>query len=319
LRRQSEPLVVRATRFQQAADKEPIMPSTCRQDLSEQGFCIARNRFDQATLDRIGRSCDTALASVTENHRRMFKAQGSLVDILDYPDFAGIIAHPALAALFDELGLHGHVISSGAVVSKPPGAPCLFWHQDWWGWDDAASYSERIAQVNVMIYLSATSPGNGCLRVIPGSHRRSHPIHDIPVVYGLEMSRVDDPGHVLYRSWDGERAVEVQPGDIVVKDTRLLHSTYANASDEHRTMLSMCFNPGYAALPDGMRARIKAIFLRQRGEINGIDFPTGLPITQWPERQRRQMEHLFPAGADGVAPQGFNFSPRPELFEHART
>jgi hypothetical protein len=298
--------------------KEPIMPSTCKEDLRAQGFCIARNRFDQATLDRIGHLCDTALESVTENHRKMFKAQGSLVDILDYPDFAEIIAHPALAALFDELELHGHVFSSGSVVSKPPGAPSLFWHQDWWGWDDAASYSERIAQVNVMVYLSPTAPGNGCLRVIPGSHRRSHPIHDIPVVYGLEMSRVDDPAHPLYQSCEGEYAVQVQPGDIVVKDTRLLHSTYANTSGEHRTMLSLCFNPGYSNLPAGMRARIKAIFLRQRGEINGIDFPTGLPITQWPELQRKQMEHLFPTGADGIPPQDFNFSPRPERFENAR-
>src|SRR5688572_18141279 len=113
-----------------------MMTPTCRQALREQGFCIARDRFDQATLDRIGHLCDMALATVTENHRKMFKAQGSRVDILDYPDFAEIIAHPALAALFDELGLHGRVINSGSVYSKPPGAPSLFWHQDWWGWDD---------------------------------------------------------------------------------------------------------------------------------------------------------------------------------------
>lgn len=294
------------------------MQSTCKQDLRTQGFCIARSRFDQRTLDRIGRLCDMALATVTANHRAMFKAQGSLVDILDYPDFSEIMAHPALEALFDELGLHGAVFGSGSVVSKPPGAPALFWHQDWWGWDDAASYSERIAQVNVMIYLSATSPANGCLRVIPGSHRRSHPIHDIPVVYGLEMSRVDDPSHILYRSWEGEHAVEVQPGDIVVKDTRLLHSTYSNQSDGHRTMLSLNYNPGYSALPAGMQARIKTIFLRQRGEINDLDIQAGLPVTQWPEPQRKQIEHLFPTGADDVAPQGFNFSPKPDMFENAR-
>jgi ectoine hydroxylase-related dioxygenase (phytanoyl-CoA dioxygenase family) len=259
------------------------------------------------------------LATVTQNHRKMFKAQGSLVDILNYPDFAEVIAHPALAALFDELGLHGHVLSSGCMFSKPPGAPSLFWHQDWWGWDDAASYSDRIAQVNVMIYLSPTSPRNGCLRVIPGSHRRRHPIHDIPVVYDLSLSRIDDPGHILYQSREDERAVEVQLGDIVVKDTRLLHSTYANASDDHRTMLSLNFNPGYSNLPAGMRARIKTIFLRQQGEINGLDTQESLSIAQWPEQQRKQLEHLFPAGADGIAPQDFNFSPKPELFENTRT
>ena len=257
------------------------------------------------------------LESVTENHRKMFKAQGSLVDILDYPDFAEIIAHPALAALFDELEIARTRFSSGSVVSKPPGAPrCSGTRTGGDGTTPPRIRAHRPGQRDGL--PSPTSPGNGCLRVIPGSHRRSHPIHDIPVVYGLSMSRVDDPDHLAVSASPGEHAVQVQPGDIVVKDTRLLHSTYANGSDDHRTMLSLSFNPGYATLPAGMRARIKTIFLRQRGEINGIDFPTGLPITQWPEPQRKQMEHLFPTGADGVAPQDFNFSPKPELFENAR-
>jgi hypothetical protein len=48
-------------------------------------------------------------------------------------------------------------------------------------------------------------------------------------------------------------------------------------------------------------------------------FPTGLPIAQWPEPQRGKIEHLLPAGADGTPPQDFNFSPKVELFEKART
>ncbi|HTR86152.1 MAG TPA: phytanoyl-CoA dioxygenase family protein [Reyranella sp.] len=282
---------------------------TCKQDLRDQGFCVVRNRFDRPTLEKVGSLCDVALESATEKHRAMFKAQGSLIDVLDFPDFAEIIAHPVVIALLDELGLPGAVFCSGSVFSKPPGAPSLHWHQDWWGWDDVGSYTDRIGQVNVMTYLSETSPANGCLRVIPGSHRRHHPIHDRLPTDHQAMARVDDPDHPLYRSCDGEHAVPVRVGDIVVADTRLLHSTYANGSGEHRTMLSLCYNPNYAALPAEMRARIETIFRRDWG--NGS---SGLALAQWPEVQRKRIESLIPPGADGTVPLGFNFSPRPELL-----
>jgi len=289
------------------------MKSANRETLEQQGYCISRSIFDQSTIEKMRRWCDQVLENVSENHRIQFRAQGSVVDISDYPVFSEVIGHQALAALFEDLDLSRQVFSTGSVLSKPPVSPALFWHQDWWGWDDLLSYTDRIPQVNIMIYLSPTSIENGCLRVIPGSHRQKHPIHEIPVTYGSSMSKVENPEHPLYQSWTGECAVTVQPGDIVVKDTRLLHSTYANTSNEDRTLLSLNFNPDFATLPAPIQSRIKSIFMRTR-EFDGIGVPNDLLIAHWPDLHRKSIEHLFPVCADDVPPQNFNFNPKLDLL-----
>jgi ectoine hydroxylase-related dioxygenase (phytanoyl-CoA dioxygenase family) len=292
------------------------MKSDNREMLEQQGYCVVRGVLDQSIINKISQWCDQALENVSENHRTELKAQGSLVDISDYPDFSEIISHVALAELFEGLDLHGQVFCSGSIISKPPAGPALFWHHDWWGWDDPVSYTDRIPQVNIMIYLSSTSVDNGCLRVIPGSHHQKHPIHEIPAVYGASLSKVEDPDHPLYQSWEEEVAIGVQAGDVVVKDTRLLHSAYANRSNENRTLLSLNFNPDFSALPAGVKARIKSIFRRER-EFDGISVPKDLLVAQWPEQSRRKVEHLFPDCPDNVPPINFNFNPDLTLLNRA--
>jgi ectoine hydroxylase-related dioxygenase (phytanoyl-CoA dioxygenase family) len=293
-----------------------MMKSANREKLEQQGYCIIPGIFDQSMMEKLNQWSGKVLENVSENHRTQFKAQGCRVDISDYPDFSEIIGHEALAALFDELDLGGHVFSCGSIISKPPSSPALFWHQDWWGWDDPMSYTDRIPQVNMMIYLSPTSADNGGLRVIPGSHRQKHSIHEIPGEYGSAMSRVEEPDHPLYQLWEEEYAIKVQPGDVVVKDARLLHGTYSNASNEDRTLLSLNFNPNYSGLPAGMQSRIKKIFMRE-WEFDGHSVPNDLQMVQWPELYRGKIEHLFPSCADDVTPLNFNFSPDLDLLSRA--
>ena len=40
--------------------------------------------------------------------------------------------------------------------------------------DEPRAYSDLPPQLFAMFYLTDTSPRNGCLRVIPGSHRKRH-------------------------------------------------------------------------------------------------------------------------------------------------
>ena len=77
----------------------------------------------------------------------------------------------------------------------------LFWHRDWWGWNHPVSYGDPVPQqVFLMYYTVDTTPGNGCLRLIPGSHLERHPMHDaVPDAYGggaepIEWNRIPGPG-----------------------------------------------------------------------------------------------------------------------------
>lgn len=86
-----------------------------------------------------------------------------------------IIEHPA--AIMAALGIADLHTGTFQIISKPPGAPALYWHQDWARWDDPISLSPWPQQVFLNWYLTDTGPENGCLRVIPGSHRRRLDLH----------------------------------------------------------------------------------------------------------------------------------------------
>ena len=48
--------------------------------------------------------------------------------------------------------------------------------------------------------------------------------------------------------------IEVEPGDLVIGDARLLHAAHANQSEEERTCLTLWYHPRFMALPDPIKA-----------------------------------------------------------------
>jgi hypothetical protein len=66
---------------------------------------------------------------------------------------------------------------SGYISVKEPRSDALWWHQDWWCWDHPVSFHDRAPQVARLCYLDDTTAKSGALRVLPGSHRASTPLH----------------------------------------------------------------------------------------------------------------------------------------------
>lgn len=265
--------------------------ASARQQLLRDGYCVLSELLDPAFVTTLRKRSLAILGALPREHRESNRSQGSLVPLADHPDFADIVGSDTLRAAFAGLEFADPRFSSGYLISKPPGGPPLFWHQDWWGWNDPVSYGSSIPQVFVMIYLSDTSPANGCLRVIPRSHRGRHALHDAPAAHGEALSRVDDPEHPLFKPVEGEIDVPVAAGDVIIGDARLLHAAHGNRSDAERCLLTLWFHPDYQALPDGMRARIRCIFDR-----TGVDTDAGgddaLTPESWPDAGR--LGDLFP-------------------------
>ncbi len=262
-----------------------------RESLLQDGYTVFRALLDAATLDALREVSAAALAALPAEHRERNRSQGSLVPVAEHPGYSPVLRHPALARVFGELGFADPRFSSGDLISKPPGGPPLFWHQDWWGWDDPISYSDTVAQVFVMIYLSDTTVDNGCLRVVPDSHRRRHALHEAPTAHGEELSRVDDPDDPLYGVAEGELAVPVTAGDVIVGGARLLHAAHANRSGAERGLITLWYHPEPGALPESMQARIRGFFDRTGTDT---DAPEGAPMTlaDWPDADA--LARLFP-------------------------
>ena len=287
-----------------------------RQDLQDNGYCVARGVLDQGIIGDLQRWSETIIGTVSQAHRQQNKSQGSLINLADYPEFSALIGHPGLAGLFTALQFANPVFSSGYIISKPAHSPALFWHQDWWGWDDALSYTDTLAQVFFMIYLTATTPHNGCLRVIPGSHRRWHAVHQASTAHSDALSRVDNLDDPLYQSSAEEAAVMVEPGDVVVGDARLLHGSYPNRSTAERPLLTLWYHPDFARLPAGMQARIQEIF-RRRGVDTDPEGKNRRLISDWPAEQRRRIAHLLPDYQGRERPHAWNRTPQAARLQSA--
>ena len=252
-------------------------------------------------MEKIKRVSRQALEELTIEHRKNNKSQGSLILIADYPDFGMLIGNEKLKEIFRILGFDDTRFSSGYIISKPNNSPALFWHQDWWGWDHPLSYTVQIAQVFVMIYLKDTHPQNGCLRVIPGSHRSYHPLHLNQKAHTESVSRVEDPNDSIYNSLSEEVPVPVKCGDVIVGDARLIHGSFPNQSEDERTLITLWYHPHYNMLPGAMQSRICEIFNR-KGVDTDPDGEESMTLLKWPERFRQPIEALFPSCPEDAEP-----------------
>jgi ectoine hydroxylase-related dioxygenase (phytanoyl-CoA dioxygenase family) len=233
--------------------------STQRARLLEDGYCVVERILPPEMLERLRDVTDNLVAKQDPERLRRARATGSMIPAVSDPFMAELIAWPpALAALAD-LGYPHPTFSDGWIISKPPHSPCLFWHYDWFAWEDPRSYEAEPPQLFLMYYLVDTDIGNGCLRVIPGSHVRHNPIHDLLAApHSRELTEARDMDAVEFSSRPDEVSLPVKAGDLVIGDARLLHAAHANDTGERRTLITLWYQPDLASLPERMRAQIAA-------------------------------------------------------------
>ena len=252
--------------------------------LMEDGYCVLPGILDPSMLRRLRERCRHLLGGVSEHHRSFQRAPGSLIHVADDPFFAELIAWPETHAALAGLGLEGARFSSGYVISKPPHSPPLFWHQDWWGWDHPLSYTDTILQVFVFHYLTDTEVENGCLRVVPGSHRKRHTIHDI-----LPKAHAED----LSRAWQ----------QFVLER--------CNRSDQERTCVTLWFHPRFGEQPEEIQARVASITDRKDVDTDPVEGQAAFSEI-WPPAALKTIEPYLATYSGLAAPIGWNRAASPD-------
>ncbi len=147
------------------------------------------------------------------------------------PFFTDLARHEAVAgparAIFDgEVGLFEDKLNL-----KLPGGSPYPWHQDWsccW-----RAHTDELA--TCFVYLDDADLANGCLQVIPGSHR-DRTIYPFRGTGHFEV----DPSSI-----DADQAVPVplQAGDMIVFDSYLLHHSDLNRGRVPRRAIIYTYHP----------------------------------------------------------------------------
>ena len=238
---------------------------TRRKQLLTDGYTVVPQVFEQPVLEYFKRWTTRYFAKHGSDPR--FRYQGSDIKVYspacwatgmprrtllaraDGPSHLKRIFPDAMATQFvtsaslrtacDALGLQPMTSDMGmvTVLSKPGHGPPLYWHQDFMDWNHPIATTPWPTRIFLGIYLTDTSIERGCLRIIPGTHRKRIDLHDLlPDAHEKEIKEtaLNTPAFM-----ERSDAVDLpmRAGDLVVCDARTLHGAHANASGERRTML----------------------------------------------------------------------------------
>ncbi len=232
----------------------PEQADELRRQLIEKGYCHLAGIAPDDLIEQTRQAADRIAEGASEEHKRLRRFQGTIIDVYEHPEIAPLIALPSAQQALSELGFPNSKFYTGYIISKPPEtAPALFWHQDGFGWSEPISYTDTPVQFFLMYYLIDTNRNNGCLRVIPGSHLKRHRLHSLPPAHTDEIQQAEE-GHPALGSDPDEVDVPVKAGDLVIGDARLIHSAHPNRSGQRRTVITLWFCPTYDKLPEALQA-----------------------------------------------------------------
>ena len=152
------------------------------------------------------------------------------------PVFRAFIEDPRILGLVtDLLGPRVDCFLS-QFIFKNPGAWGQPWHQDSFYFP-----FDHSPQIGLWLAISESTLENGCLRVLPGSHRE--PIHEHVADRrpGANLGYVEIVDHDM----SAAEPVLIQPGDLLVFHSHLMHSSSNNESEGIRAaMVFHCAKSG---------------------------------------------------------------------------
>ena len=181
------------------------------------GFLVLRGALDVAELKP---HLENAQRVRSINPRKVF--QPHLLE----PAFADYCQRRVLP-LIDRVNGASQLFESFIFYKKPGETRTKPWHQDGVYWNPSTS---RL--VAGFVPLTPTTLANGCLHVLPGSHRLGRIHHRIePDGHGLDNLVCD------IAALRAPEPLELNPGDLALVHTLTIHGSFGNPSDQDWVML----------------------------------------------------------------------------------
>ena len=210
-----------------------------REQMIRDGYCVIDDILTEDFLQELHEESERLI----ESHEPPddFKYQGQHVGVRgeDNAIIQKLLDWGPSRQALEQLGF-GDFLSTGGIIilTKDPGAPALYWHQDWMQWNDPLSSSPWPQIMFLNYYLTDTAPENGCLKVIPGTHHKRIELHDQLVGAHEQGARFVEEDHpIMFSDHPDQINVRAKAGSLVLADARLLHSAGKNHTDRRRTLI----------------------------------------------------------------------------------
>jgi len=275
----------------QPVKREYVKDKTLAERIEDTGYAVA-GTLDEATLAALEKHYQ-------ENHNFETPRGGMFYSLYSRDvqyrktvhDEIGSILKPVYDSLFDDyrVVLNSYIVK----VNGPESEFCL--HQDSTGVDET-----KYSNLSVWIPLQDTNMENGCMCVVPHSHKMFSPYRGIS--FDGPFEKITD---TLRRYLT---PIELKKGEILLFDNRLVHNSVVNMSGNDRIVVMSGIYPTGAPLiscykdPDVADSQIELI---EQDDDYLITFPNFLhdcrcrPETgssagfvQWDTRQMGEKEFL---------------------------
>ena len=208
-----------------------------------------------AVLDQTSIDCLAALADVT------LKAMGTgfFTSVMQPPSerrrVHDLICQHLVPAITPHLQNYRVVLAS--IVGRSPGSgqSDLPLHQDWSFVDET-----RAQSMSIWIPLQPVTPANGCMQVVAGSHRHNQPLRHIGSGFRYNSIEADLRKNYL-------TDVNLEAGEALFFDHRLIHGSNSNHSDKPRLALGAVLLPRNEPLHMGITSAGKTEFANKADDF----------------------------------------------------
>ena len=190
------------------------------------GFYLPYDVMDEASAIAIRQDLEAAEAELADRPNDLGLLRAYPDRLL--PSFDALVRHPRLiAGAAQILGPDLLVWSSGLFIKEANTDSFVSWHQDltYWGLDDTE-------EVTAWFALSPSTIESGCMRFVPGSHKKQLvPHHD-----SFAKDNLLTRGQEIAVDVDDSDAVNVilKPGQASLHHGHLFHSSGPNRSNDRR-------------------------------------------------------------------------------------
>ncbi|MEJ5251099.1 MAG: phytanoyl-CoA dioxygenase family protein [Chthonomonadetes bacterium] len=196
----------------------------------EQGYLVYGKILTDEELHELRTYVDDLIASLPPGRR----PEGLDHPHFDDPYLMKWCQHPRILDVVEQIIGPNIVLFSSHFIAKPGGDGLpVPWHQDATYWP-----LSPMKVVTVWLAVDDSDAENGCMQVIPGTHRMG----------AVQHHRVDDPSRYvldLETEVDESKAVDIvlKAGEMSLHDAWLLHGSKANHSPRRRCGYTMRYMP----------------------------------------------------------------------------